>query len=70
MSELKEATYCSECFRPISDTTKLIRHNGWDYCDADCLDERINLNFQAEWVAFKNSIDLLNNEKLLGSLTL
>lgn len=61
---------CSECLSDIVDSKKIIKHNNWIYCDAECLNERINLDLSYEWVVFKNSIDIMNNEIVLGSLTL
>ena len=40
---------------------KVIRHNNWDYCDAECLNERILLELQYAWVVFKNLIDKYDN---------
>jgi len=58
---------CSECFNPA---TKVIKHNNWNYCGAECLNDRINMDRTYEWVRFKNLIDIYNKEELLGSLTL
>lgn len=62
--------YCSECFNPVTDMKKFIRHNNWNYCGAECLNERINVELQCAWLFFKNHIDIYNNEEPLGSLTL
>ena len=58
---------CSECFSPAK---KVIKHNNWNYCDAECLNDRINMDRTYEWVIFKNLTDIYNNEEPLGSLTL
>ncbi len=58
---------CSECFSPA---TKVIKHNNWNYCDAECLNDRINMDRTYEWVKFKNLTDIYNKEEPLGSLTL
>ena len=53
---------CSECFNDNVNQDKVIRHNNWYYCSAECLDYRINLELTYAWVVFKNHIDSYNNE--------
>jgi hypothetical protein len=61
-----ELKYCSECFNPAS---KVIKHKNYIYCDAECLNERINMDRQYEWLVFKNSTDIYDNVEPLGALT-
>lgn len=53
---------CSECLNDIHDYNKIILHNNWIFCDAECLDYRINMNLTYAWIVFKNLIDEYHNE--------
>ena len=63
------AGYCTECFK-LTYRKKIIFYKYRPYCGAECLNDRINMDRQYEWLVFKNSIDIYDNEELLGSLTL
>ena len=72
MTEIQNSTaFCSECFNIVTHNPKTyIRHKEWGYCGVECLQYRLNLDITMEWIMFKNSIDIYDNEEPLGSHTL
>ncbi len=57
-----DSNTCSECLGEIQDYNKIILHNNWLYCDAECLNDRIIMDLTYAWVVFKNLIDKYHNE--------